>query len=544
LSGSKVWQKAQSVEQFMAGRCMRRTVAWLLAVGTVLTLALPAGAQFFDDRYPFDQRARRSQPQPRQPFMNNFPFFNQGERQSSPPPYRPGFIRPAQPADSSKAPSPHRQDTSPTSTVVVMGDSMADWLGYGLEETLSDTPEIGIVRKIRPSSGLIHYDPRSDTPDWPQALKDLLPSEKPSAIIVMLGLNDRQQSIRERAPQRPAAPQRVQDAQPGQPAQQPTPPDDSQTQPAPNGDQQAGASHDAPRGAAAGASYEFRTDKWAETYAKRIDEIIAALKSRGAPIIWVGLPSIRGQRPTADNSYLDDLFRTRAEKAGIVYIDVWDGFVDESGRFTQQGPDFEGQIRKLRSSDGIHFTKAGAVKLAHYVERDLRRALSRSAMPVALPVPSETAPSQSMPAKPGTSALRPAAGPVVPLTENVGTEGELLGGGGRAAVPSATDPTATRVLVRGESVAAPTGRADDFSWPRRGIISTDSVPDPQVTPATLVPAGPASAKASGADSKKAKADTKKESTPDGAAAPARTHRSPRAELNVPRPPGNIGNIGR
>jgi hypothetical protein len=64
--------------------------------------------------------------------------------------------------------------------------------------------------------------------------------------------------------------------------------------------------------------------------------------------------------------YLDELYRGRAEKAGIAYVDIWDGFVDDQGRYAVQGPDFEGQIRRLRTADGVHFTKAGAVKLASY----------------------------------------------------------------------------------------------------------------------------------------------------------------------------------
>ena len=95
------------------------------------------------------------------------------------------------------------------------------------------------------------------------------------------------------------------------------------------------------------------------------------------PVFWVGLPSIRGPKSTSDMLYLNDLYRTRAEKAGVTYIDVWDGFVDESGRFAVQGPDFEGQIRRLRVSDGVHFTKAGARKLAHYLEREMRRMMQR-----------------------------------------------------------------------------------------------------------------------------------------------------------------------
>ena len=118
---------------------------------------------------------------------------------------------------------------------------------------------------------------------------------------------------------------------------------------------------------------------------KRIDAMIAALKSKGVPVIWVGLPAIRGTKPTSDISYLDELYSERAEKAGIVYVNVWDGFVDDQGRYAAQGPDFEGQTRRLRAGDGEHFTKAGAVKLASYVDRDLRRVLSSPVVPVALP---------------------------------------------------------------------------------------------------------------------------------------------------------------
>ena len=76
--------------------------------------------------------------------------------------------------------------------------------------------------------------------------------------------------------------------------------------------------------------------------------MIATLKTKGVPIVWVGLPAIRGAKSTSDMSYLDGLYRARAEKAGITYVDIWDGFVDEQGLYTQQGPDFEGQTRRLR----------------------------------------------------------------------------------------------------------------------------------------------------------------------------------------------------
>jgi hypothetical protein len=140
---------------------------------------------------------------------------------------------------------------------------------------------------------------------------------------------------------------------------------------------------------------------------------------------------------------------------------VWDGFVDENGKFTYMGPDFEGQNRRLRSGDGVHFTKSGARKLAHYVERELRRFMSNRALPMA--VPSGAPHLQGAPNEP---AARPVAGPVQALTGVVTSSEELLGGGGTRPVHS--DPTATRVLVKGEPVPPAAGRADDFKWPRSG----------------------------------------------------------------------------
>ena len=160
-----------------------------------------------------------------------------------------------------------------------------------------------------------------------------------------------------------------------------------------------------------------RSEKWVELYAKRVDETIAALKSKGVPVFWVGLPPIRGTRSMSEVAFLNDIYRSRAEKAGITYIDVWDGFVDEGNRFAQQGPDFEGQIRRLRTPDGVHFTQAGARKLAHYLDKEIRRAMTPTG-PVAIPIPVDpaaTQPHHRRGATPGAAMPRPLAGPVMPL---------------------------------------------------------------------------------------------------------------------------------
>jgi uncharacterized protein len=527
-----------------------------LLVGGLSVFAGAAQAQFFGDRYYGNDGGyyggqRYQQPQQRDDF-----FF--GDR----------FMRPAPPpADYSKAPPPRKLDNPPSTNIVVIGDSLADWLAYGLDETYSDQPDMGVVRKIRPISGLIRYDAKNDTLDWPSALKDALAGERPNAIVVMLGLNDRI-PIKDRIPPKPApapkppegqgqtAPPAQSPAQAAGQAQSPTPnqaANPAQGQAQAPAQPQAPAAPIAPPPAAAvdseggapppssvqavptGGTFDFHTDKWAEVYGKRIDEMIAVLKARGVPVLWVGLPALRGTKSTSDMAYLDELYRERAEKAGIPYVDIWDGFVDDQGRYTVQGPDFEGQTRKLRTPDGVHFTKAGAVKLASYVDQELRRVMSKGVTPVALPGPDATAPRPSI----GT---HPDVGPVVPLASGGGESGDLLGGGRPAQVTS-TDPVAAKVLTRGDAIAAPAGRADDFSWPHRSPDANAATADTGPLPGPEPAAAPVAAPKKGADAKKSDtktADTKAKPAPDQGATKQR--RAPSAALDgaAPRPPKDVG----
>ena len=68
---------------------------------------------------------------------------------------------------------------------------MADWLAYGLEDAYAEQPEVGVIRKHKTVSGLIKYQPKGEPADWTAAAKGILATEKPDAILVMLGLDDR-----------------------------------------------------------------------------------------------------------------------------------------------------------------------------------------------------------------------------------------------------------------------------------------------------------------------------------------------------------------
>ena len=91
----------------------------------------------------------------------------------------------------SRAPPPEKRETVPERNVLVLGDGMADWLAYGLEDAYAEQPDMGVIRKHKTVSGLIKYQPKGDPADWAAAAKGILATEKPDAIVVMLGLNDR-----------------------------------------------------------------------------------------------------------------------------------------------------------------------------------------------------------------------------------------------------------------------------------------------------------------------------------------------------------------
>lgn len=450
-----------------------------VALGLLIGIVAPASAQFFNFGGPQQPppRPQRNVPQGGGGGFgwfgggNDTPFFAPFQQQQAPK-------RAAPREDYSRAPSPEKRDTAAERNVLVLGDSMADWLAYGLEDAYSEQPDMGVIRKHKTVSGLLRYQPKGDPADWAAAAKGILATEKPAAIVVMLGLNDR---IAIREPDKAAEKKGARKDEKKDGAADAAKPGDKPAEPeADDADIPDPGSIVAERGARTGGMVDFRDERWAELYTKKIEEMINVVKAKGVPVLWVGLPAVRGAKATADMLYLNNLYRDAAGKAGITYVDIWDGFVDEAGRFLQQGPDFEGQSRRLRSYDGVYFTKAGARKMAHYVEREITRLLAGRSAPITLPSEPATPDANAVP---GAPPPRPLAGPIVPLVaSSVGTD-QLLGAPGIR--PVNVDALAARTLVKGEPLAAPAGRADDFAWPRREVgreQSKGEVPMATVTP--------------------------------------------------------------
>jgi hypothetical protein len=366
---------------------------------------------------------------------------------------------PAPAAAPAPAPSPHRthrSDYVPSTTtrapgapggapvqatfhVEVIGDSLAVIAADGLTEAFQAKPEIGIVDKARDASGLV----RMDYFDWTKfAASDAVAPDKPDFVVILLGIND------------------------GQPMR-----DGSDV-------------------------IDTLSDKWKERYVPRIEALVAPYVAAHIPVAWVGLPPMRSDRANAQAVALNQLYRERSEKAGAKFIDIFDAFADQNGQYDAYGPAVDGQNVKLRGADGIHFTKAGARKLANFVEGEIRRAFEKrnpasdvATLPPDIeqaaddinaqirremsagPAPSgtpEPAPSPEAsgggPAAPPAPPPRPLAGPILPLTAKPMSPGGVLAT--RESHPFAEPELVARVLRSGEPQPPVSGRADDFSWPK------------------------------------------------------------------------------
>jgi hypothetical protein len=305
---------------------------------------------------------------------------------------------------------------APTFFVAILGDSLGQMLGQGLGEALADRPDVAISRLAKASSGLV----RDDYHDWVQAAKDIAKDiasgkERIDFAVMMIGSNDRQ-SLR-----------------------------------------------------TAEGSYEPRSEKWLEAYAARIEVIAGVFRDHKVPLVWVGLPVLKSDTLAKDALAFNELYRTHAAKAGAIYVDVWEAFADEAGSYSATGPDIDGQIVKLRAADGVHFTKAGARKLAHFVEPEIRRRLGDFTPPTQ-PVAPDLVPNAAVPGSPeAQEPEKPVAGPVLSLTSPPLAPGAVLAtplDNAREAQTRA-GKTIERVFSEGRALDPKPGRVDDFAWPRQ-----------------------------------------------------------------------------
>lgn len=278
----------------------------------------------------------------------------------------------------------------PTQFALILGDRMGAQLAQGLADaTVPDRARLAIVAQTVDDSGYL-----TGATDWIAKIPAAVTAARPNVTVVVLGADDLK-PIRE-------------------------------------GD----------------AELEPLSERWVEVYSRRVDALLAAVRRQAGRVIVVGLAPVADAALSEQYARLNEVLRVRAARAGLPFVNVWDGFVDEDGQYLSTGPAVDGQRRRLRYNDGVRFTRAGGRKLAFFVQKDLNRLLEDSAQPSAA-------------SEPGQGAASLAGGP------SAGREAGKDSGKDSASLiaVSGTGESAARALRDGVLPPPLHGRADDFSWP-------------------------------------------------------------------------------
>lgn len=108
-----------------------------------------------------------------------------------------------------------------------------------------------------------------------------------------------------------------------------------------------------------GQRHVFPSLGWAQQYALRVDEILAAAAQRRVRVVWLGLPSMREGRVKNGAVLINQVLHARLKAWGADYLatEPWVGVLSEP--FQKFKSDDKGQTLNLRADDGVHLTPTG-----------------------------------------------------------------------------------------------------------------------------------------------------------------------------------------
>lgn len=101
-------------------------------------------------------------------------------------------------------------------------------------------------------------------------------------------------------------------------------------------------------------------------YRERATTMMDLLSNGGQRLVlWVGTPTLGMGDANDDAAEINTIVRSLAdERPEVIYVDAFDLFDDGAGGFTPDLQSLDGEIRRMRVGDGVHFTEAGAQLLA------------------------------------------------------------------------------------------------------------------------------------------------------------------------------------
>jgi hypothetical protein len=198
-------------------------------------------------------------------------------------------------------------------TVLEIGDSLGNDLGWGLAREIGNDRVLRLVQADKSSSGLA-------TPwfyNWPAKEKVLLAQYHPQLVIATFGGND-EQNIR-----------------------------------------------------VDGHVVAFGSAPWIAAYTKIVTGLATAATKSGAYVLWVGMPIMQPNTYRANMVLINSVFLKVAQSVpGMAFLPTWDLFANVHGQYANAA--LVNRIPSvLRSTDGIHFSLVGENVIATYVTHEL-----------------------------------------------------------------------------------------------------------------------------------------------------------------------------
>jgi lysophospholipase L1-like esterase len=210
-------------------------------------------------------------------------------------------------ADSIRAPTSDRK-----LRVAIVGDSLAAGLGYFAERVFLPRL-VRVSPQGRISTGLA----RPDYFNWPYTMHRIVDRFDPDLVIVMLGENDHQslQTV--------------------------------------HGDREA----------------QIGTSEWPPTYRDRVLRMMRIATSKGAKVVWAGLPISADFRLREHSRRQNEIFEFAASISNdVAYFDAWERFREPRAGYTAYFREGR-RVILIREGDGLHFNAVGYTILAREIAK-------------------------------------------------------------------------------------------------------------------------------------------------------------------------------
>jgi len=269
-------------------------------------------------------------------------------------------------------PKPLVEKEQNATRLAVFGDSLAVDVAKALDRFYAEDPNLVVIDQGVGSSGFV----RDDYFDWNKTIGEQILADSFDLAVIVIGINDRQEIT------------------------------------------------------APGGKYNSLTPEWTAEYQARLTDFLGQLRAARKPVVWVGLPPMSKTEYSTAMVQISALHKLAAFSGGAEFLDIYDRFLGEDGKYSSQGPDVNGQNARMRKDDGIHFSAAGADKVAFYINQSIRTFYRGGSVTIAVVDPLLGTDAAGMLRPPyqgqGQTRLLEVAGAVVPISRTPARAVDLL----------------------------------------------------------------------------------------------------------------------